>query len=159
MRFLSGLGDLDHVPAAVIVGTDFQGDDLVIGGLGLGIRDQGLQGWRKSPRVPQHPQAHADGVHVANFLFQVNSKQAREELRKFLASYKLKSHLYKTLRTLINSTLGNSSTNSLMVTPSSKFSTKDTTGTRVPLNTHATLTSSGLSSTEGQVFQSIMDKC
>jgi len=61
-----------------------------------------------------------------------------------------------TTRTCTVLTPGNHCTKSATCAPSSRFSKRAATGTRVPRNTQAPLTRSGLRSTAGQVLQSIM---
>lgn len=63
-----------------------------------------------------------------------------------------------TERTCSTVTPGNQSTNSEASAPSSRFSKRAETGTRVPRNTHAPLTRCGSRSTAEHVDQSIMDK-
>src|SRR6266705_1724264 len=62
----------------------------------------------------------------------------------------------KTARTCSGATPGNHSTNCAVEAPSSRFSKRAATGTRVPRNIHAPLTRSGSRSTAGQEDQSIM---
>ena len=62
----------------------------------------------------------------------------------------------RTVSTCFRSTPGNHSKNWSMVAPSSKFSNKAFTGTRVPQKTHAPPTRSGRLSTAEHVFQLII---
>ncbi len=69
---------------------------------------------------------------------------------------RLSSACFRTASTCSRLTPGNHSRNSSIVAPPSMFSNSARTGTRVPLNSHAPLTFSGLRSTSGQSCQSSM---
>ena len=79
--------------------------------------------------------------------------------RTYAGAKALRAACSSTARTCSMVTPGNHSTNCDASAPSSRFSKRAATGTRVPRNTQAPLTRSGSRSTAGQVGQSIMVTC